>query len=58
MMGRIGIWITGALFGLVGLVGLFMASGAQDDMFYFSGLVMFVFSILLIFRLISKYGPQ
>ena len=57
-MGRIGNWIMGGLFGLVGIIGLFMASGAHDDMFYFSGLLIFVFSIFLIFRLITKYGPH
>lgn len=54
-MGRIGNWITGGLIGVVGLVGLVMASRAHDDMFYFAGLLIFVFAVLLIFRLIGKY---
>lgn len=54
-MGQIGNWIMGGTLGLLGLLGLFMASRAHDDMFYFSGLLLFVFSIFFIFRLIGKY---
>lgn len=54
-MGRVGNWIMGGVIGLLGLLGLFMASRAHDDMFYFSGILLFVFAIFLIFRLIGKY---
>ena len=54
-MGKIGNWIMGGLISALGLLGLVMASHAQDDMFYFAGLLIFVFSIFLIFRLIGKY---
>jgi len=35
--------------GLVGVLGLFLASGAVDGGFYFFGLLLFAFAILFIF---------
>lgn len=54
-MGNVGRWVTGGLIAVLGLVGLVMASPAHDDMFYFAGLLIFVFAIFMIFRLIGKY---
>ena len=52
---NVGPWILGALLALLSLVGLFMASGAEDDLFYGVGLVFFLFGVLFIFGLIKKY---
>jgi len=44
-----GRWIICGLVGLVGVLGLFLASGAVDGGFYFFGLLLFAFAILFIF---------
>ena len=49
-----GNWITAALMGLLGLVGLFLASRAVDGTFYGFGLLLFVFSVLFIFTIIHR----
>ncbi len=50
-----GPWILGAVMGLIALLGLFLASRAQDDIFYATGLGLFVFGVLFIFFLINRY---
>ncbi|NBC33570.1 MAG: hypothetical protein GVY13_12925 [Alphaproteobacteria bacterium] len=57
-MGNIGNWVMGGVIGFLGLLGLFMASRAEDDMFYFAGILLFVFAIFFVFRLIGKYTAQ
>ena len=57
-MNNLGIsfrWIFGGLLCLLSLLGLFMASRAQDDAFYLAGLMIFLFSVLFIFGLIGRY---
>lgn len=51
----VGPWILGALLALLSLLGLFMASGAKDELFYGVGLAFFLFGVLFIFGLIHKY---
>ena len=40
--------------GLLALIGLIMASGAKDGMFYTVGLLFFLFGVLFIFFLIAR----
>ena len=51
----IGPWILGGVMGLLSLLGLLLASAARDDVFYFTGLALFLFGVLLIFGLIHRY---
>ena len=53
-MAGIGTWVLGGVMGLLALVGLIMASGAADGMFYFTGLLFFLFGVLFIFFLIGR----
>ncbi len=53
-MEGIGAWILGIIMGLLALVGLVMASQAVDGMFYFTGLLFFLFGVLFNFFLIGK----
>ena len=52
--GSAGNWIVGGLIGLVGIFGLFLASGANDDAIYFFGLALFGFAVLFAFALIRR----
>jgi hypothetical protein len=49
-------WILGGAMDLLSLCGLFLASAAQDNVFYGTGLALFVFGILFIFGLIHRYA--
>ena len=51
---NVGPWILGALMALLSLLGLVMASGAEDGLFYGVGLAFFLFGVLFIFGLIQK----
>jgi hypothetical protein len=51
-------WILGGVMGLLSLCGLFLASAAQDNVFYGTGLALFVFGILFIFGLIHRYAGR
>ena len=53
-MNPIGAWALGIGMGLLSLVGLIMASGAVDRVFYWTGLVLFLFGVLFIFALIGR----
>ena len=46
--------ILGALMGLVGFIGLIMASQAKDDAFYVGGLIFFLFGVLFVFAIIKR----
>ena len=48
-----GKWVVGGLVGILGLLGLFAASNADDDNMYLVGLVFFVASIVFVFGLIG-----
>jgi hypothetical protein len=50
-----GHWVLGAVMALLSLFGLFLASAAQDGVFYGTGLAFFVFGALFIFGLIYRY---
>jgi hypothetical protein len=54
----IGPWILGGAMGLLSLFGLFLASAAHDDVFYATGLALFLFGILFIFGLIHRYAGR
>lgn len=47
-------WTLAVLMGLLSLVGLVMASGADDEIFYGTGLALFVFGVLFIFVIINR----
>jgi hypothetical protein len=49
-----GPWIFGTAMGLLGLLGLFMASYATDAVFHGTGLGLFVFGVLVIGWLIRR----
>ena len=50
-----GPWVLGTFMALLSLLGLVMASGAKDELFYSVGLIFFLFGLLFIFGLIRKY---
>jgi hypothetical protein len=45
---------------LVSLIGLIMASQAVDTAIYLSGLALFMFGVLFVYRMVQKYaaGPK
>ena len=54
MAGDVGPWIVGGVMALVALLGLGLASGAEDDVIYGTGLGLFIFGVLFIFFLIHR----
>ncbi len=48
-------FVTGAIMGVLSLVGLFLASRAQDAAFHFFGLLLFLFGVIYIFTLIHRH---
>jgi hypothetical protein len=50
-----GAWILGIVMGVASLVGLAIASRAEDDVFYGTGLGLFVFGVVFIYGLIYRY---
>lgn len=52
---EIGPWLLGAAMGVLALIGLFMAGRARDDVFYGTGLALFLFGVGFIFVLIHRY---
>jgi hypothetical protein len=51
----IGSWLLGGAMGVLSLCGLFLASVAEDQVFYGTGLALFVFGVLFIFGLIQRH---
>lgn len=51
----IGPWVLGGVMALLSLLGLVLASAAEDTVFYGTGLALFVFGVLFIFGLIHRY---
>lgn len=51
----IGAWIVGAAMGVLGLVALVLASRAEDGTFFLFSVLLFAFSIMMIFALITKH---
>ena len=50
----LGSLLLGGVMGVLALVGLFVAAGAQDGVFYATGLGLFVFCVLFIFVMIYR----
>ncbi|HVM80292.1 MAG TPA: hypothetical protein VMU06_14810 [Stellaceae bacterium] len=48
-------WILGLVLAFLGIVGLFLASGAYDIGMYFFGLALFAFAVLFNFWLVKKH---
>lgn len=51
---EIGSWVVGVLMGLLSLFGLFLASRAEDRVFEWFGLLVFLCGVAVIFALIRK----
>jgi len=51
---QISSWVVGAMLGFLGFVGLLISSRAHDEVMYWVGLGVFVFSVLVIFGLIKE----
>jgi membrane-bound ClpP family serine protease len=51
---QVGKWVFGGIMGLISLFGLFMASRSNDEAFYWTGLALFLFGIVVIFANIKK----
>lgn len=49
-----GNWALGVIMALIALLGLFMASGAVDQIFRATGLGLSLFGVLFIFFMIRK----
>lgn len=49
-----GSFVLGGVMGVLALLGLFLAAGAEDDAFYFTGLGLFLFCVLFIFVMIHR----
>jgi hypothetical protein len=47
-------WIVGGIVALLGIFGLFLASGAGDGAIYLFGLLLFGFAVLFAFSLIRR----
>ena len=54
MTGDLGPWVLGGVMALLALFGLGLAGRAEDDVFYGTGLGLFVFCVLFIFYLIHR----
>lgn len=52
--GSAGSWALAVVMGLLSLLGLVMASQAEDSVFYGTGLGLFVFGVLFIFVVINR----
>jgi hypothetical protein len=53
-MDHIGRWVTNGIVGVIGILGLFVASRATDDIFYAMGLIVFVIAVAFIFYSIRR----
>ena len=53
-MDHIGKWITNGIVGVIGLLGLYVASRATDNTFYAMGLIVFVLAVAFIFYSIRR----
>jgi hypothetical protein len=51
----IGPWVLGAVMGVLSLIGLALASAAEDRVFHGTGLALFVFGVLFVFGLIHRH---
>ncbi len=51
---QVGKWIAGIIVGVIGLLGLFLASGAVDTGIYIFGLLLFLTATLFDFWLVKR----
>ena len=58
MQSALASWVIGIMVGLVGFMGLFMASRATDAVFYWVGLLFFVFAVLFCYGLIGHDNSE
>ena len=54
MKADVGSWVLGGVMALLALLGLGLASRAEDAVLYGTGLGVFVFGVLFIFYLIHR----
>ena len=47
-------WLAGAMVVILGLIGLFMSSGARDNAVYWFGLALFAFAVLFVFSQVRQ----
>ena len=57
-MNHLGNWVMGATCALMAVGGLFIASGASNDVAYYGGIGFFVFAVLLVFLFIKVSTGQ
>lgn len=48
-------WIAGGIFGLVGILGLFVAANAHGTAVYALGLIIFIVAVLIIGGMIKRH---
>jgi UDP-N-acetylmuramyl pentapeptide phosphotransferase/UDP-N-acetylglucosamine-1-phosphate transferase len=53
-----GAWILGGLIAMLGLIGLYFASHAVDGAIYYTGLLVFVFSVLFVMAQVKHHFDQ
>ena len=53
-MDHIGRWVANVIVGVIGLLGLYVASRATDNTFYAMGLIVFVLAVAFIFYSIRR----
>lgn len=53
MPANLGRWVIGFLAAICGLGALAIASGAEDNIMYYTGLLFFIAAVLFIFGLIK-----
>ena len=54
-MNGVGSWVFGGLMGILAVIGLFVSANATDTAVYYTGLVFFVFGVVIIFGLINRH---
>lgn len=55
-MKGLGKFIIGVAMGLIGLLGLTIASRAADEAFYWTGLIFAAFGVLFIYGMLLRYA--
>ncbi|HXV26092.1 MAG TPA: hypothetical protein VED46_17780 [Alphaproteobacteria bacterium] len=55
-MNGVGDWILGGATAVLGIIGLFVASHAHDEVGYYGGLLFFIFAVgLILFQVKRRY---
>ena len=55
---EIGDWIVGVMMAVFGLLGLFLAAGAQDNEMLVFGSALFVFGVLFVIGIVRRCADQ